>query len=80
MPEPNFHNVDYANTKKQIHVEPRQLRYTKCNQSDTKLCLMKAKEPDEKDEYHFAWVCPTVCVTRAGVGGGTPSKQKKLTA
>jgi hypothetical protein len=35
-----------------------------------------------KDGFAFAlWLCPpTVCVTRAGAGGGTPSDWKKAEA
>jgi hypothetical protein len=46
-PEPNYRNADFASTTRQTHDEPHKLHRIKCNQSGTKLYLMKASEPDE---------------------------------
>ena len=50
MLESSFHNLDYANTKKQTHAEQHQQQNTKCSLSGTKLYLMTTAKPDEKDE------------------------------
>jgi hypothetical protein len=43
-------------------------------------CLFLIQSRNEplriKDDFAFALGCPTVCVTRAGAGGGTPSDWK----
>ena len=64
MPESNFHNVDFANTRKQTHDEPHRPRCTKCNLSGTKLYLMRVLEPDEKALYlpcFGLWLADDAC-------------------